>query len=70
MRLCIIAGVALLFPLQPAQKVLVIALVAEDLPTLDAAHDNMVQGSHRVYSGSTGHAVMRSVSYLFYYIIN
>jgi hypothetical protein len=47
-------GVPLLFPLQPAQKVLVIALVAEHLPALDAAHDNMVQGSRFVYSGSTG----------------
>jgi hypothetical protein len=57
-------------PAPPAQKVFVIALVAEDLPALDAAHDNMVQGSHRVYSGSTGHTVMHSVSYLFYYIID
>jgi hypothetical protein len=53
-------------PARPAQKVFVIALVAEDLPALDAAHDNMVHGCRCVYSGSTGHAVICSVTYRFY----
>jgi hypothetical protein len=55
-QLCITTGVPLLFTLQPAQKVRVIALVAENSPALDAAHDHMLQGPRRVYSGSTGHA--------------
>ncbi len=69
MQLCIITGVPLLFTLQPAQKVRVIALVAENSPALDAVHDHMLQGPRRVYSGSTGHALMLRGNHRFWQII-
>ena len=47
-------------PLQPLQEIITILIVTENLASLDAAPDNVMQRPGCVYSGLSGHALLIS----------